>query len=441
MLKIGLAQEIITPAVGVGLAGYINKRPNEGMYDDLYAKAVIFESNNTTCGVVSLDHIAPSNNFIEIVKEKLVEKFGEEFFQNLIICTTHTHTGPEYRRPLDEMNEATKFSYYNMIDAIVRCVSRAKMNLLPGGIEVGSVYNNPYAFIRRYLMKDGNIVTNPGWCNPNIEKPESELDRTIGIVKLTQNGRTAAIICNIANHGDTVGGSIVSADWYGRFVQAVQYELGNSIPVLVLDDCSGNVNHFDVRQKINQTCYDEAIRIGRGYAQIVLKELDKLETINVEGFTVKNTVVDIPHRKLTEAELAEAKHVLATVPDIPKEGDLESQDLANKVPAALRFFAQRAIDCYNNSTPSHEGRFTTIKFSDSFAITTIPGEPFNGIAQRVRAQSPYKYNFIVSLAQTQSCYVPDKECFAKGGYEVQPGPNSAGLDAADVLVAAALKTL
>jgi hypothetical protein len=339
------------------------------------------------------------------------------------------------------MNEATKFSYYNMIDAIVRCVSRAKMNLLPGGIEVGSVYNNPYAFIRRYLMKDGNIVTNPGWCNPNIEKPESELDRTIGIVKLTQNGRTAAIICNIANHGDTVGGSIVSADWYGRFVQAVQYELGNSIPVLVLDDCSGNVNHFDVRQKINQTCYDEAIRIGRGYAQIVLKELDKLETINVEGFTIKNTVVDIPHRKLTEAELAEAKHVLATVPDIPKEGDLESQDLANKVPAALRFFAQRAIDCYNKSTPSHEGRFTTIKFSDSVAITTIPGEPFNGIAQRVRAQSPYKYNFIVSLAQTQSCYVPDKECFAKGGYEVQPGPNSAGLDAADVLVAAALKTL
>ena len=441
MLKIGLAQEIITPAVGVGLAGYINKRPNEGMYDDLYVKTVIFQANDTCCGIVSLDHICPSNNFIEIVKEKIEEKLGVEFFQNLIICATHTHTGPEYRKTFEEMDEATLFSFHNMIDAVVRCVVKAKMNLLNGNIEVGSVYNNPYAFIRRYIMKDGNIVTNPGWCNPNIEKPESELDRTIGIIKINQNGRLAAIICNIANHGDTVGGSIVSADWYGRFVQAIQYELGTSIPVLVLDDCSGNVNHFDVRQKINQTSYDEAIRIGRGYAQIVLKALDKLEAVEIENITVKNTIVDIPHRKLTQAELDEAQHILDTVPDIPKEGDLESQDLANKVPAALRFFAQKTLDCHKLSTPSHLGRITTVRFNKDFAITTLPGEPFNGITQRIRAKSPYKYNFIASLAQTQSCYVPDRECFARGGYEVQPHPNSAGVDAADVLVEGALTTL
>ena len=119
MLKIGLAQEIITPAVGVGLAGYINKRPNEGMYDDLYVKTVIFQANDTCCGIVSLDHICPSNNFIEIVKEKIEEKLGVEFFQNLIICATHTHTGPEYRKTFEEMDEATLFSFHNMIDAVV----------------------------------------------------------------------------------------------------------------------------------------------------------------------------------------------------------------------------------------------------------------------------------------------------------------------------------
>mgnify|MGYP007037139487 CR=1 FL=1 len=42
MLNIGYAQEIITPPVGVGLAGYMNKRPNLGMYDDLYAKTIVF---------------------------------------------------------------------------------------------------------------------------------------------------------------------------------------------------------------------------------------------------------------------------------------------------------------------------------------------------------------------------------------------------------------
>ena len=43
MLNIGYAQEIITPPVGVGLAGYMNKRPNLGMYDDLYAKTIVFD--------------------------------------------------------------------------------------------------------------------------------------------------------------------------------------------------------------------------------------------------------------------------------------------------------------------------------------------------------------------------------------------------------------
>ena len=44
MYKIGFAQEIITPPTGVGLAGYMNKRPNVGMYDDLYVKALIIQS-------------------------------------------------------------------------------------------------------------------------------------------------------------------------------------------------------------------------------------------------------------------------------------------------------------------------------------------------------------------------------------------------------------
>ena len=44
MFKAGFAQEIITPPAGVGLAGYMNKRPNEGMYDDLYVKTVIIDN-------------------------------------------------------------------------------------------------------------------------------------------------------------------------------------------------------------------------------------------------------------------------------------------------------------------------------------------------------------------------------------------------------------
>ena len=442
MLNIGYAQEIITPPIGVDLAGYMNERLNKGMYDDLYVKVVAFEVNEKKCAIMSFDLCSIDISLSESLEEKITEKFGKEIFESIIFCATHSHTASKLRKNEEgTWSDLTEFTFQETVAAAMRALTRAFMNLQPGEIEVGSVYNNPYGNVRRYWMKNGTIVTNPGWCNPDIDKPEDDFDRTIGIMKIIQNGRTAALICNIANHGDTIGGSIVSADWYGRFAQAVQYELKTSLPVLVLDDASGDINHFDFHQKINQTNYDEAVRIGRGYAAIVLKELDKLEKVDPSEIIVKNSIFDIPHRVLTDKEEAEAKHILATVPDIPKEGDFESQDLANKVPAALRWFAQSALDCKYKSSPSHEVRITTIKFGKDFAVVSLPGEPFNGIARAIRKQSPFKYTFIASLAQSPSGYVPMPECFERGGYEVQPKKNSVAQNAANVIIDAALKTL
>lgn len=436
MLKVGYAQEIITPPVGVGLAGYMNKRPNVGMYDDLYVKTVIIDNGKLCCGIMVFDLCSVFKALLDKLQEEITARYGAELYSNMIICANHTHTGPELRK---EQNELTEYSFNQIIQGALRALERARMNLLPGEIEYGSVYNNPYGFVRRYWMKNGTIVTNPGWGNPDIDKPESDFDRTIGVIRIIQNGRTAALLCNIAQHGDTIGGNLVSADWYGRFVQEIQYSLKASMPILVLDDASGDINHFDFRQKINQTSYDEAVRVGRGYARIVLEALNRMEKLDSDEITVKNSTVTIPHRKLTEAEVAEAQHTLDTVPDIPKEGDFESQDLANKVPAALRFFAQRALDCHAKSVPSHDARLTVIGFGKELAFVSLPGEPFNGIARAIREKSPYKNTFIVSLAQSQSGYVPMRECFERGGYEVQPGIDSAAPEAAEVIIEAAVK--
>lgn len=437
MFQIGYAQEIITPPVGVGLAGYFNKRPNRGMYDDLYVKVVMIKANGRHFGFMTFDLCSVTMQMCADLKQRITAQFGGEIQDGLIVSATHTHTGPEYRERRMEDNEVTRQAYRRTIDAAVRALERAMMNLQPGELAVGAVYNNPYGFVRRYWMKNGTLVTNPGWGNPEIDKPESDFDRTIGILAVKQGGRIAALVCNLANHGDTIGGDLVSADWIGRFAQEVQHTLKASLPVLVVDDASGDINHFDFRQKINQTSYAEAVRIGRGYASIVTDALDKLEPVTAEDVKIVNGTVTIPHRKLTAAELAEAKHILATVPDIRKEGDFESQDLANKAPAALRYFAQRAIDCHEKSVPSHDCRLTVIKLGTQLAFVSLPGEPFNGIARAIRAASPCKYTFVIELAQSDSGYVPMKECFERGGYEVQPGVDSVAPEAADEIIKAA----
>ena len=97
MYKIGLAQEIIPPPVGVGLAGYMNKRPNIGMYDDLYVKTVIIDNGKVRCGIVVFDLVAVHAELLEVLRQRITEKFGKALHDNLIICANHTHTGPEIR--------------------------------------------------------------------------------------------------------------------------------------------------------------------------------------------------------------------------------------------------------------------------------------------------------------------------------------------------------
>jgi hypothetical protein len=250
MLKAGYAQEVITPPAGVDLAGYFNKRLNTGMYDDLYVKVVAMEIDGKRTALVSLELCSIAKVMFDAIKTRIDAEFGEGLYENMLICATHTHTGPRFINKEQQEDEVTQYAFDQTVDAVVRAVKRAFMSLLPAELEATKVFNNPYGFVRRYWMTSGDIVTNPGWRNPNIDKPECDYDRTINILALKQCGRMAALICNIANHGDTIGGNFVSADWYGRFVQAVQHELKTSLPVMVLDDASGNINHFDFHQQI-----------------------------------------------------------------------------------------------------------------------------------------------------------------------------------------------
>ena len=379
MLIAGFAQEVITPPQGVELQGYSYRRFSKGMHDDLFVKVILCETAGNVFGFVIFDLISLKDNGFEELERRIVTQYGRKLPDNLIILTIHTHTGPMFPADLTEADELTRYSFDLAMSTAIRALGRALLNLAPCELVVDSAYNNLYGFVRCYWMKNGTVVTNPGRCNPDIDKPESDLNRTIGIMAIKQNNMISALICNIANHDDTIGGNLISADWDGRFAQEIQYRLNASIPVMVVDDASGDINHFDFHQKINQSSYSEATRIGRGYGAIVMAALDKLESIVVNEVEIINGSMTIPHRRVTEEEYLEAKRILAEIPDIKKNGPLESQDLASNNPAALRIFARHTVDCYEKRIPSHNCRLTVFKIGKAFAAISLPGEPFNGI--------------------------------------------------------------
>jgi len=440
VLEAGFSQALITPKRGLPLAGYFNPRPNEGVLDDLHVKCVLFRSGQTVGGFVTLDVCLIEDATAENILRRL-EKAGFRHGNGLILSTIHTHTAPYV---LKNAKTPPDPEYMALLEQrAVEVVLAAEQSLAPATLRLGSVNNNPFAYNRRYWMKNGKVMTNPGKLNPDIVKPEGPVDRDIGVLEVEQNGRAVAVIANIVNHSDTIGLSLVSADWPGRMARAVQQAAGYDIFVMTLVGCSGNINHFDVSTGANQTQYAEACRIGKGYAEIVLAALKQAVPLKARGLSVVRQDFTVPFRVLPEKMSAEAREVLARVPARAAQGDLTSEGLAKGDDQVARYFAEQVL-AYQSSCVGKERVFkvVTLAFGDAFAVTSLPGEPFTEIGLEIKRQSPFKTTWPVSMAMGSCGYVPLAASFENGGYEIQPrNGGSPREDTAGRMVEVSLKGL
>ena len=434
MLKIGLAKEIITPPFGADLMGYFNRRPVDGVLDDICVRAMLIEQDGVKAGFLVFDLCNLLGIDTQIRKALLGA--GIEYAGNLIVSAIHTHTGTR----TNAVDVPTSMGISIAIEGAIRALKRAERSLAPAEFLYAEGNENPYAFVRRYFMKDGSVATNPTRCNPDIVGPETDFDRHIRVVGIRQGGELTALMVNLANHCDTVGGCKVSADWPGRMEAAIQYALKKDIPVYSMIDASGNINHFKIHENIDQTNYDEAVRIGRGYAELVLDIIKDLKPVPEAKLEISNAKVFIPHRVVSQEQYDAAKKYLEDTKDIPvRDGDITSEGLTNGDVTTLRFFAQRVLDCHDQSTPGDNCTISQIRFGKELAFCSLPGEPFNGISEAIRKASPFKRNIVVELAQTFAPYIPMKECFERGGYEAQPGRNTVAPEGAEILINAVVE--
>jgi hypothetical protein len=94
VLKGGCAKVNITPPLGIPLIGSYGK-PSDDVLDELYAKAMVLNDGNNTIAIVSADLLyTPLEEITNPAREIIKEKLGIPE-QNVLICATHTHSGPE----------------------------------------------------------------------------------------------------------------------------------------------------------------------------------------------------------------------------------------------------------------------------------------------------------------------------------------------------------
>lgn len=98
--SVGAARVSITPEVGPGqpvvwMAGYGAGRPAVGVHDDLDARAIAISDGNKTIVLVALDLIGYFHDQVEQARTALIAAEIKPDIDYLIICSTHTHAGPD----------------------------------------------------------------------------------------------------------------------------------------------------------------------------------------------------------------------------------------------------------------------------------------------------------------------------------------------------------
>jgi neutral ceramidase len=409
-MKVGFGKVCITPPVGFSLVGYFEDRRSEGILDDLYATSFIIDDGKNLFIIISCDLIWIDEKITKKVK-KILQNDLKIFPKNISIHATHTHTGPLTSKPLGSIytrNFYVDKSYIDILPLyIAGSVKIAFKNMKDIKIGVGKSRVEGIAFNRRYLMKDGRVITNPFNQKENIVKSIGPVDDTLYVIGFKENENFAGFIINFALHPDTIGGNLISSDWPGSLRRKIEEEYKTN--ALILNGPSGDINHINPEDEKTRTDKIKDIiaeKIFVSFKEIVKNmKFDKYEEINP---FYKNFSLDYYSYKNEDIE--KAKKVLKS--DIPFDSlkymiafsllNIEKEKKKNK---KLKLFLNG---------------FTV---GEKLCILNLPGEIFTGIGKKIRETLPFENIIIAQNSNFHLGYVPTKEAFLQHQKNIEIKPD------------------
>jgi hypothetical protein len=420
-LRAGRAAVKITPPAGMPMAGYYYVRLNEGVHDDLYAKAVVLEKDGVKTAMVALDMANIPRRFVDAARAQIGKSTAVPP-ANVMISATHSHTGPEMGSRLKGVSAETQAivdAYYAELPRrIAESVRMAEADLQPARARVATARESSVSFIRRYYMKDGSVGWNPGKNNPNIVSPVGAIDPDLAIVLFeTTAGKPLALYVNFACHLDTVGGMQFSADYAYTLSRLIADVKGPDLLTIFTIGAAGNINHIDVHSRDPQKGHGEAARIGTILAADVFKAWADLRPVD-GALRVSSETAPLPLAAYDRAEVERAKQIVSRFGKPGADPFLEQVQ------------AFKVVELDQRDGRPFQAEVQTITLGNDLAWVGMPGEIFVEHGRALKSGSPFAHTILAELANDSLGYVPDRKAYPQGAYEVvsaRVGPGSGEL--------------
>lgn len=371
----------ITPTEPQNLLGY-GPRNSTGTNDPIFHKIVVLDDGATQFILISSDICLISPSEYDRVAEKISKRYGISPV-NVWWTVTHTHSAPEVGPPgmypvylADRLVEIPP-AYTEMFEQkLLDGIGEARQKLAPARLGVGWGFSQAN-INRRAIDIDGKASLGLN--------PDGPVDRRIGLIRIDKSdGSPLALIANYAIHGTVLGAqnTLVSGDAPGIVAEYVAEKIG--APVLFINGAAGNLAPI-------YSVYPSPRAGHLGQFRVLLG--DKILEAN------KKIVTSTTDVKLSAGGL--------TVETPRKPGLGWPDELAR----------------YNRTTKEglHYVRMPIrfLKINNDVAIWSAPIELFCEVSNAVRDRSPFEYTFYYGYTNGWFGYLPTREEWPFGGYEVE----------------------
>jgi len=456
--QVGFSTVNINPDLGAPIAGYYISRYAKGFLDDLEASALALQLDATQGWLISIDACNMRPDLAKEIRAAIEAATGVPEAR-ILICATHTHTGPinnleQLKRNPDGATgeieqmpgyEATAkyvdFLRRRLVDVsklALADLKKARMGFIQGWAP------ERIAYIRRYKMKDGSTMTCPPINDPNIDHALGELDQRVHVLRFDREGGETVVLVNYGLHADTVNGELISSDFPGWMRRTVSKAL-DGVKCIFFNGAEGDVGSthvFPSGGDMNDTeiSFDNEMKspgmarfVGRALAGTVLQVFDKVEYIPVEKLQVLHKTVTVP------ANIPDPKDL----PLAHKYNDLHKAGRDDLIPyTAMELttvVAEAARMCRLEHGPeTFDLNLVAVRIGDT-AMVGIPGEPFTDIGVQIKDTEGWKAIMPCCLTNGSQGYFPMQSAFDEGGYEARGSNYKPGV--AEAIIAGAKELL
>ncbi|MDF2721115.1 MAG: Neutral ceramidase [Paenibacillus sp.] len=399
MIRCGMAELDITPALGSKIPGYFNVREVSGVKDPLYVKSLVVETDNGSAAIIVFDAISIPRKIVQAIRGRVSEEIGIDP-AGIFVSATHTHTGGPVSTGFAGVEDDDYLRWIGEKAADSALIAYRKRK--EAKIGFGRGHESDIAFNRRFFMKDGTVRTNPGIGNPLVGRPAGPIDPEVLVMRIDDTeGNPLGVLTNYACHTDTVGGTEVCADFPGELSRVVKRELGEQAVSLFMLGACGNINHHNVIGNKPKRA-DHYKWMGRILGAEVVKVRDKITVSDQTSVTALNGELNVGLRMPTEEILEASRRTLAD----------SSANLQDTI------YAKQMLRLVEENAPTEATVEVQALRIGELSVVGLPGEIFVEFGLDIKRQSSTPFTMIDTLCNgTIRAYICTREAHAQGGYE------------------------